>query len=512
MRTTGLKFIRPLLHPFPRTSEDRPVGQPLETHIRKLQEFYWSDADPEGRGFVPLADALRRSGELMEAHRLLREGLTRHPDFLAAHVVYGWVHRDGGKLDEAEHWFREALALDPKNIEALRGLGEVLLERGEIPEALGYLELLRQEDPTDLALPGRVEELKTGFADVQEEESEAEPETGPGPWTYPPPVEDEVDVESATLQPDRSAPAASSADQPDPVAWSADQTDPAGAWTDPSDGGSEGLSPGDSTAPGPAPARPTPGDPVVEDREPLPAGEDLKGTLVTPTLGEIYVRQGLYEQAEGVFGELLARDPSNESLKRRLEEVRDLRQGSNGVPEPLVKPPGRDVKEVVEEDAYKGSVGDPDTTGLGQGRGGDRGGLEVVSIQSLAPDRPGSGRREPEGEGASAETGSPAPDDVVSIDSLAPDGPVSIDSLAPDEPVSIDSLAPDEPVSIQALAPDDVVSIDSLAPDGPISLQDPASDPVVSIQDLAPDEVVSIDSLAPDGPISIQALAPDSPP
>lgn len=51
------------------------MGQPLEVHIRELQELYWSAADPDGRGFVHLADALRRAGDLREAHRVLREGL-----------------------------------------------------------------------------------------------------------------------------------------------------------------------------------------------------------------------------------------------------------------------------------------------------------------------------------------------------------------------------------------------------------------------------------------------------
>ena len=55
------------------------MGQPLEVHIRKLQEFYWSEHDPDGRGFVPLADALRRAGDFREAHRLLRDGLDGTP-------------------------------------------------------------------------------------------------------------------------------------------------------------------------------------------------------------------------------------------------------------------------------------------------------------------------------------------------------------------------------------------------------------------------------------------------
>ena len=75
------------------------MGQPLEFHIRKLQEFYWSAADPDGRGFVPLADALRRAGEHWEARRVLREGLKRHPDYLSGYVVAAWLSLDQGRRE-----------------------------------------------------------------------------------------------------------------------------------------------------------------------------------------------------------------------------------------------------------------------------------------------------------------------------------------------------------------------------------------------------------------------------
>jgi len=181
------------------------VGQPLEVHIRKLQDHYWSEADPDGRGFVCLADALRRAGDLREAHRLLRDGLGRHPDFLSAHVVAGWLSIDRGQLGEAEDRFRTALDLDSRNVSALRGLAEVLLDRGEEDSALGFLEALCREDPVDLTLPERILELRT--------RSKVEEDVGPGEggepeprlWDDPEEVAEELDWESAALQPDASA-------------------------------------------------------------------------------------------------------------------------------------------------------------------------------------------------------------------------------------------------------------------------------------------------------------------
>jgi len=181
------------------------VGQPLEVHIRTLQEYYWSEDDPDGRAFVPLADALRRAGDLREAHRLLRDGLARHPDFLSAHVVAGWLGMDRGDLDDADDRFRTALELDPKNLSALRGLAEVLLERGEKDSAIGVLETLSQEDPVDLTLPARILELRARPTVDASGGSSASGEPGPPLWDDAEEVAEELDWEGAVLQRDASA-------------------------------------------------------------------------------------------------------------------------------------------------------------------------------------------------------------------------------------------------------------------------------------------------------------------
>ncbi|MCJ7628952.1 MAG: tetratricopeptide repeat protein, partial [Longimicrobiales bacterium] len=246
------------------------MGQPQEVHIRKLQDLFWSEADPDGRSFVPLADALRKVGDFREAHRLLRDGLERHPDFLSGHVVAAWLSMDQGKPEEAESRFGTALELDPHNISALRGLAEILLDRGEVDSALGLLDSLLREDPVDLDLPDRIlalmAQVDARTADVPDAEIEPERVV----WNDRDAVAEELNWEVAVLQPDSSR-----------------------------DGASEGS------------AEVVPSVSVVEDGEPIPALEELDDALVTSTLGEIYLRQGLFDRAERVFQTLLERDPEN---------------------------------------------------------------------------------------------------------------------------------------------------------------------------------------------------------
>ncbi len=381
------------------------MGRPQEDHIRELQDIFWSDADPDGLGFVPLADALRQAGDFREAHRLLRDGLGRHPDFLSGHVVAAWLSVDQGQLEDAESRFRTALELDPKNISALRGLAEILLDRGDVGSALGFLEALLKEDPIDLDLPKRVLNLR----------AKAEAPVGAGPdtdlepeplvWDDPDAVAEELDWGAAVLQPDSSR--------------------------DGFPNGSEEESPSAS---------------VLENGEPTPALGELDDVLVTSTLGEIYLRQGLFGRAERLFETLLAEDPENEHLKHCLEEARGLLQAQEA------KPDEREGRASPEE--------------------------EILPIEALAPG------------------------EVVAVEDLAPVGVVPIEALAPGEVVAVEDLAPVGVVPIEALAPDRLDPVLAVDPAhlGPVTIAAPAPDEPVSIGALAPDGPVPIESLAPDIP------------
>jgi tetratricopeptide (TPR) repeat protein len=524
----GIPFLRLL----PCILEDRSVGQPLEVHIRKLQEFYWSEADPDGRGFVPLADALRKAGELQEARRILREGLRRHPEFLAGHVVSAWLSLDEGKLDQAETHYQDALELDPRNVEVLRGLSELHLSRGDEEQAVSYLEALLREDPIDLDLPERLNDLKDRLAaEAASDEAEAR-STALAIWDDPDRAAAELNFHQATLQPDESPPAPEAE-----VLENVEEEDvDEGVDEDEDDEAhvvEEGAADGDPVEPSLDPLVL-----IVEDGEPLPDQGDLEDSLVTSTLGEIYLRQGLLGRAEWVFESLLEEDPENEHLRKRLDEVQELlaihgpqretamdpppEPGANGVPPaPAVLDPEDAavegwVPEDVQEEAGPNDliVQDPDR--------------EIVPIEFLAPDRTVPVRVEPQTpeqpdpEFEILPVGALAPEELAPDDDLAPDPIPIVDDFAPDEIVSVDVLAPEAIIPAVAPAPEDVISIDVLAPEEFISIEALAPDELISIDALAPEEFISIDALAPDtarpGPdgssgavISIDDLAPTDP-
>jgi len=369
----------------------------------------------------------------------LREGLGRHPDFISGHVVAGWLSLDRGRPEEAEAQFRAALDLDPQNIAALRALSDILLERGDGLEALGVLEQLSHEDPIDLDLPRRIADLRLQAESAEENMPGQDDEPGSAVWDDPYAVADELDWDGATLQPDESP-----GDDPGEEAGE----DVLGKQGD--DSGDDSAE-NNMDAPEPHALQET--ALVVEDGEPLPGDEGLQGAMITPTLGEIYLRQGLLDQAEEVFDTLLKADPESLHLQQRLEEVRGLKSGDGDSGEG--EEPDRSEEADDLDSPFPVDTPPEETPILAEPMPPG-----VVPIESLAPDRIFT---RPSDDLPSSEF--PVPEEPISIEALAPDEPISIDVLAPEEPISIEALAPDEPISIDALAPDEPISIAALAPD-----------------------------------------------
>jgi tetratricopeptide (TPR) repeat protein len=431
-----------------------------------LQELYWSEADPDGRGFVPLADALRQAGDLREAHRLLRDGLNRHPDYLSGHVVAAWLSMDRGDMEEAESRFRIVLAMDSANVAALRGLAEVLLKRGEQEAALECLETLLLEDPVDQTLPDRITDLRICIEADEGNVVEVDELELPV-WDNLDAVAEELDWEDASLQSD------------------------AGSFGEPEEGKREEEEPEDSPA-GRGPA------PVVEDGEPIPGPDEMHDALVTSTLGEIFLRQGLFHRAEEVFEALLADDPDNQRLLERLKETRSL-MNAPGSPPPGIAEPLTEMDDLPDSTEDRGDM-TPSASWEPESRD------EVVPIESLAPDRVG-----PHGRVDLTWEEEVSPQEPVSIEALAPEEPLSIEALAPDEPVAVEALVPEEPIAMEALAPDEPIALEALAPDDPLAVEALAPEEPMAVEALAPDEPMAVEALAPDEPMAVEALAPDEP-
>jgi tetratricopeptide (TPR) repeat protein len=81
--------------------------------------------DPASIAFAQLAEECRRIGELDEAVRLCRAGLTHHPAYLSAHVTLGRALMALGQHDEARTEFEHVLRAAPDNLVALRCLEEL---------------------------------------------------------------------------------------------------------------------------------------------------------------------------------------------------------------------------------------------------------------------------------------------------------------------------------------------------------------------------------------------------
>ena len=88
----------------------------------------------------------------------------------------------------------------------------------------------------------------------------------------------------------------------------------------------------------------------------------IDGEIYTQTLAELYTAQGATGRAIEVYEKLIADDPDNEALRRRLTELESLESAADGGPAQL------DVRAGLGE-----LLASPD-------------GRQTVSIESLAPD------------------------------------------------------------------------------------------------------------------------------
>lgn len=115
---------------------------------------------PESKVFAPLADLLRREGELEEALVLLEGGLVRHPDYRTAMVILGHTLLDAQRHDHACTVLEKVLDLDPDNFVALGLLARDACNRGQWGRALPWLERLVSLEPDEADWPRLLAEAR----------------------------------------------------------------------------------------------------------------------------------------------------------------------------------------------------------------------------------------------------------------------------------------------------------------------------------------------------------------
>lgn len=127
------------------------------SEIARLSERY--NKDPESRIFVQLADAYRKNSMIDEALDVLNNGLRYHPQYALAYLIMGKCFFDKRMFLEAKESFEKTLSMDPQNIVALRMLAqtcELVQDReGQITAYRSILNL----DPFDAAAKENFERL-----------------------------------------------------------------------------------------------------------------------------------------------------------------------------------------------------------------------------------------------------------------------------------------------------------------------------------------------------------------
>ncbi len=141
------------------------AGQ-YEGAIRDLRELERRKALTDEDAVV-LGDNLRLAGHLREATEVLDRTARENPKFPQPWLSLAAVFIQEKKTDEAAAAFRKVLAIDPDHAEALRGLGDLALIRGDLEAAAKDYGRVLELDPGDVGALSKlgVVRVRTGRSD-----------------------------------------------------------------------------------------------------------------------------------------------------------------------------------------------------------------------------------------------------------------------------------------------------------------------------------------------------------
>lgn len=293
--------------------------------------------DPKSRLFYPLAEELRKVGQLQEAEDVLVAGLAGNPSYLSAWVGLGRVLREEGKLPGAIEALNKALTVDRENIVVARLLAEIYLELGEKVEAIKKFKLVHALLPADLEVEAQINQLERDlnsqlFAPVavapDEDVSAGIPIETAEPLEVleeaasqqPAPVaSDEVQLE-APAPPTNIAPVGINPspfvpsdeehlwqEDSEAVAASIPQAEPLSAT------GDEVIA--EESVPF---ATEKAGAALGEVARPLLAATDLTATV---TMGDLYAQQGYNDSARDIYEKILASHPDDDEVRMKLRAL-----------------------------------------------------------------------------------------------------------------------------------------------------------------------------------------------
>ena len=158
----------------------------------RLEELQHKFNENPRRYFAPLANELRKLGDLEQAIALCRTHLPQQPHNVSGHIVLAQALFEAGNTPDARSTFEAALDLDPENLIALRYLGDIARAQGEHSTARQLYERVLDADPRNDEIAQLVREIQQGVPATEAAEAKAAaPEEPAAPEIGPPSVEHE---------------------------------------------------------------------------------------------------------------------------------------------------------------------------------------------------------------------------------------------------------------------------------------------------------------------------------
>ncbi len=130
----------------------------------RIDELRKKFDDNPRRYFAPLANEYRKAGDPGQAIFICEAYLPQQPGHMSGHIVFGQALYELGRLDEARGVFETALSLDPENLIALRHLGDVARQTGDVVSARRWYERVLEADPRN----EEIAQIVASLANAQE--------------------------------------------------------------------------------------------------------------------------------------------------------------------------------------------------------------------------------------------------------------------------------------------------------------------------------------------------------
>jgi tetratricopeptide (TPR) repeat protein len=328
------------------------MAQPATTP--KLEELRFKlKTDPKSRLFYQLAEELRKAGHYDESEQTLRSGLLVYPTYLAAWVSLGRTLREQKNDAGAVDALNKALQLDPGNVVAARILADAYLALGDKVEAIKKYKLVHALLPSDEELRVTIEQLERDIHEPAAEESSPFGDSAPEETAPSAEIAETVEAYIPTMEPaapESVEPLASSPfeeespfDRTLPPFADAARSFDEHAHTDEETADVEPMSVAHDESPFEEPVSTFTSDafdvetPAGMHIETPPAVAEVPSPVVDPksgvveanfedaantvTMADLYVRQGLVEEARHIYEHILARDGGNAEVRAKLEAL-----------------------------------------------------------------------------------------------------------------------------------------------------------------------------------------------